>query len=55
MRNGAVSNIMLSVQHPHWLVGAATLLVAIHVFGSYQLDLIVTAMLAFASLSGLRL
>lgn len=34
--NGVASNIMLSVEHPHWLVGVANLLVVIHVFGSYQ-------------------
>ena len=34
--NGVASNIMLSVNHPSWLVGVANLLVVIHVFGSYQ-------------------
>ena len=34
--NEVKSNIMLSVNHPSWLVGVANLLVVIHVFGSYQ-------------------
>ena len=34
--NGVASNIMLSVERPHWLVAVANLLVVIHVFGSYQ-------------------
>ena len=37
--NGVASNIMLSVEHPHWLVGVANLLVVIHVFGSYQVHI----------------
>ncbi|KAL0052974.1 hypothetical protein WJX82_010701 [Trebouxia sp. C0006] len=35
--NGVASNIMLSVERPHWLVAVANLLVVIHVFGSYQM------------------
>lgn len=34
--NGVASNIMLSVERPHWLVAVANLLVVVHVFGSYQ-------------------
>ena len=45
--NGVASNIMLSVERPHWLVAVANLLVVIHVFGSYQVCSACPAWIAF--------
>ena len=45
--NGVASNIMLSVERPHWLVAVANLLVVIHVFGSYQVCTTLPAWMAF--------
>ena len=45
--NGVASNIMLSVERPHWLVAVANLLVVIHVFGSYQVCTMLPAWMAF--------
>ena len=33
---GVSDNVMLSIQHPKWVVGVADMFVVIHVFGSYQ-------------------
>lgn len=37
--NRVQSNIMLSVAHPTWLIAVANMLVVIHVFGSYQVNI----------------
>ncbi len=50
--NGVASNIMLSVERPHWLVAVANLLVVIHVFGSYQVcSTLVCCLLGWLSLA----
>ena len=33
---GVSDNVLLSIQHPKWVVGVADMFVVIHVFGSYQ-------------------
>ena len=37
--NKVESNIMLSVARPKWLIAVANMLVVVHVFGSYQVNL----------------
>ena len=33
---GVSDNVLLSIKHPKWVVGLADMFVVIHVFGSYQ-------------------
>ena len=37
--NKVETNIMLSVAHPTWLIAVANMLVVVHVFGSYQVNI----------------